>query len=135
MKEKIVIENDPVLFSEEEIKALKLTPEEMSILQAGVAAADTVDKLPDSEKEQEKLFAKIEKIIPNTPDMKKGFEQLIEIANKDPEFIEQILTLYNVVNSVEEFPPAATEKVSLEDIKKEQTAVIVEEIMKKPVKK
>ena len=135
MKEKIVIENDPILFTEEELKALNLTAEELSILQAGVAEADTADMLPESEKDADKLFAKIEKTIPNTSDMKEGFEKLIEIVKKDPKFLEQILTLYNLVNSVEVLPEATTEKVSLDAIKNEQTNITVEKIMSKPIKK
>lgn len=127
--EKIVIEQDPILFTEEEIKVLNLTQEELSILQAAMADADTVNKLPDSEKEEDKLFAKIEKKIPNTSDMKEGFEKIIEVSKKEPDFLEQILTLYTVVNSVEELPPPTAEKVSLEDIANEQATAIAEQII------
>lgn len=135
MSGKVVFEKDPEIFTEEEIKLLNISDEEMDTFQKAQAIVDTVALLPDSEKEQEKLFAKIDKLIPDTSDLKEGLEKLVEIIKDDPKFGEQLMALFVLVNSAKDEPEATTEKVSLDDIKKEQTAATVEQIMNKPIKK
>lgn len=108
----------PALFTEEELKKLNLTPEELANLEAADAFCDTAELLPDDEKGMDAFFDKIEKTFPN--DFQGAFEKLGEVAQKDPAFFRQLLALNSILNDVEEVPPARVEKINPNLVKKAQ---------------
>ena len=123
---KIVLENDPILFSEEELKASGLTQEELDILQDATALVDTADLLPE---EIDGILDRIEKEIPN--DFQAGLAKLGEIGKNDPAFFKQIMALYEVTNSVTTMPPPKTEKLSIEDLQNAASNEKLEELLNK----
>lgn len=102
---------DENILSEEFIKACGLTVEEVADLEAALALADTVEMLPENE---DKLFDKIEKTIPNNID--EGLDVFADLCNKDPKFFAQLVALAEINDVVSEAPAPTTTKLSKDDL-------------------
>ena len=130
MKKKVLNENESIIstmFTEKELAELKFTPEEIEALENAELISQAADFMPNSEKDMDAFFEKYDKTFPPSDDMFGTFKKFVELQKTDPDFYSQIIAMNALVDVVEEVPEATTEKVSLDDIKKEQNAQLSEE--------
>ncbi len=114
------------LFNEKELNKLGFSEEEIEILGDAEAYVDTIDLIPD---DIDKFMDKLEKTFPN--DYKNAdatIEKMDKVAQKDPEFMKQLIALVFAYNDVKEEQAPAVEKVSLTEINKVNDEVKNEEL-------
>ena len=85
-------------FTEEELKELNFTEEELAILEAASAYTDMASELMDADE----LVAKMEDCFGNLSqtDPNETFEKLGELCKTDPEFITQLVLAQEVLSEV-----------------------------------
>lgn len=94
-----------------EMKSLGLSEEEIIGIQYANDFCDIVDMLPD---DTEAFSKKIEDVF---PDNAQGiFDKIGDIAQNDPEFLQQLVAMSEVLSSVTEVAAPSVEKVTLSDI-------------------
>ena len=115
-------------FTEEELKKLNFTEEELNILEDASAYAETADILPDN---PDTFVNKLDKEFPSE-DPNKVFEKLAELAKKDSNFVNQILAVIELTGSARDDVAAnpQVEKVSLGEINKLNAEVRDAEVKK-----
>ena len=101
--------------SEEMIKELQLTEEEVKEYEDAMALVESIESI--SFDEMEKVMEKFYKLIPD--DYEEGLKKFMEIAQKQPEFIKKVITFFEIFNEIEVLPEPTIEKVSTDDIKKD----------------
>lgn len=105
-------------FTEEELKELNLTPEELDILEYASAYSQTVDMLPDDITE---LTDKIDETFKTDPKLSdeevfnSNIQKLSDLCDTDPEFVNQMIALQEVFSAIKPVPKeeendSATEK-------------------------
>lgn len=107
-------------FTEEELKEMNLTPEELDILEYASAYSQTVDMLPDDITE---LTDKIEETFKTDEnanlspeeEFNSKIQQLSKLCDTDPEFVNQMIALQEVFAAMrpdtqEEENDSSTEK-------------------------
>lgn len=103
------------MFSEEQIKELKndgLTDEEIEAFEDAFALKETVDMLPEN---IEEFIKEYESKIPD--DAVQGMKATFELAQKDPEFFNQMMALNIVMASeMEETPIRPAEKTFVTEL-------------------
>ena len=97
MAQKIV--NEFLPFTEEELKKLNFSQEELDILADAESYAQTAELLPE---DVDPILDRIEKEFPNGKDFDGAFKKLAELAQKDPKFYAQILALATVTGDCKE---------------------------------
>lgn len=115
------------MFTEKELKELDFTPEEVEILETAEAICMANDVMPDSEKDMDAFFDKFDATFPPSADFEGTLKKFMNLQNTDPKFLQQIIAMSALLDTVEEVPQAETQKVSLDEIKKEQAAVANED--------
>ena len=115
------------LFTEKELAELQFSEEEIESIEMAELISQSADVLPDSDAKLDEFFEKFDKMFPPSTDVEGTFKKFMNLQTTDPKFLEQIVAVSALIDTVEEFPPAATEKVSLEDIRKEQNAQLSDE--------
>jgi len=87
-------------FTEEELKELNLTPEELDILDYASAYSQTAELLPDDfdtfENKLDETFNDL-----GTPDA--VVEKLIDVCDKEPEFFAQMIALQEIMSAVKPY--------------------------------
>lgn len=101
--------------SEEMARDLNLTEEEVQEYEEAMALVETIESV--SFDEMEKVMNKFYKLIPD--DYDEGAKKFMELAQKQPEFIKKVITFFEILNSIEVLPEPTIEKVSSDDIKKD----------------
>lgn len=91
--------NEFLPFTEEEIKKLKFTQEELDILADAESYAQTADILPE---DIDPILDRIDKEFPNGKDFDGTFKKLAELAEKDPKFYAQVLALITLTGDCKE---------------------------------
>jgi len=87
-------------FTEEELKELNLTPEELDILEYAGAYAQTVELLPDDfDAFTEKIGETFSDV--NTPDG--AIEKITDLCESDPEFVSQMIAFQEVISAVKPY--------------------------------
>ena len=115
------------MFTEKELKELDFTPEEIEILETAEAICMANDVMPDSEKDMDAFFDKFDATFPPSADFEGTFKKFMNLQNTDPKFLQQIIAMSALLDTVEEVPAAETQKVSMADIEKEKAAVANED--------
>ena len=110
------------LFTEKELAELNFTEEEIAAIEDAEIMSQALDVLPDSEEGMDKFFDKINATFPPSPDAVGTFNKYMDLTKTDPKFVEQMVATSALLDMVEEVPPAKTEAISLDEIKKEQNA-------------
>lgn len=115
MEEKI----EQNLFTEEELKILNFSDEELDLLLEADATVKTFDMISG---DVEKIFKRIDKEFPN--DGVKTLEKFTELCKTDPKFITQLIAMNEVFSEVkpEVQGEAKVEKISTTDIQKSKTS-------------
>ncbi len=125
MKKKV--EKNESLFTDEELKVLKFSDEELEIISDANAIAKTSDMLPE---EADDLLNRIDKEFPD--DLAGTFEKLAELSQTDPKFVAQLVAMNEVFADVTTVPPTSVESVSVkEELLKEGIANIKKILRKK----
>ena len=103
------------VFTPEELKTLNFTEEELEILNGSYILSETAKILPEDDNA---FIKKVEKTFDGLSDDEIKAKAK-ELAEKDPEFAKQIVTLYSLyaLGVDEEAPTATVEKVDLNQIK------------------
>ena len=89
--------NSQNLFTEEELKVLKFSKEEMEEILDADAIAKTADMLPE---EVDGILDRIDKEFPD--DIEGAIKKYAELAEKDPNFIVQLVALNELMGDVKE---------------------------------
>lgn len=90
------------IFSENVYKIFKehgLTAEEVSTLENAEMLSQIVDLLPDDDKGNERLAAALEAVSKETT--KENMQNLLLIAQKDPQMLAQLLALTEVIDPIQ----------------------------------
>lgn len=114
------------VFTADEVKELGLTAEEVELFNDAEADVATAETLPENPNE---ILNKYLKLIPN--DFEKAMTVLSQIAEKDPKFFIQLLSMYYSLESVTESPKAEVQKVTLSDIKTEKNDELMNQLLAK----
>lgn len=114
------------VFTADEVKELGLTAEEVELFNDAEADVATAETLPENPNE---ILNKYLKLIPN--DFEKAMTVLSQIAEKDPKFFIQLLSMYYSLESVTEAPKAEVQKVTLSDIKTEKNNELMHRLLAK----
>ncbi len=114
------------VFTADEVKELGLTAEEVELFNDAEADVATAETLPENPNE---ILNKYLKLIPN--DFEKAMTVLSQIAEKDPKFFIQLLSMYYSLESVTEAPKAEVQKVTLSDIKTEKNDELMNRLLAK----
>lgn len=127
MKQKI--END--FFTEEELKILNFSAEELDLILDADATAKTAEMIPE---DISKIIKRIDKEFPN--DVNGTFEKLAQLCKSDPKFITQLMAITEVCSEVkpEVKAEASVQKVTKKDIsseKKNETLNEIKKVLKK----
>lgn len=88
--------NEFMPLTEEEIKEIGFTPEELEIIRNAEAMAQTIDILPE---EPDELYAKMEKLFPGNDNLDQVFEKLAGLEKNNPELLVQMVALSEATNS------------------------------------
>ena len=75
-------------FTEEELKQLNFTPEELDILESASAYSQTADMLPD---DPEDMLSKVETNFSENMTSDEVFQKLGELCESDPDFITELI--------------------------------------------
>lgn len=102
------------LFTEEELKILNLSEQELNDILDADALAKTAAMLPE---EPDAILKKIDKQFPD--DAAGILEKYAELAKKDPKFIMQLIAMNEIFGEVKPEEPPKVEKVSLTDVNNE----------------
>ena len=87
-------------FTEDEIKELNLTKEEIDILEYASAYSQTAELLPDDfDAFEEKLGNSFNDL--NTPD--EVIERITDLCETDPEFVNQMIAFQEVMSAVKPY--------------------------------
>ncbi len=86
-------------FTEEELKKLNFTQEELDILADAEGYAQTADLLPE---DIDPILDRIDKEFPNGKDFDGTFKRLAELAKNDPKFYAQVIALSTLVGDCKE---------------------------------
>ncbi len=122
-------ENKSILstvFTEKELAELDFTPEELEIVETAEAICQASDVMPDDEKEIDAFFEKFDAVFAPSEDLEGTFNKFMNLQKTDPKFFDQIVSMSALLDTIDEVPPAGTEKVSIADIEKEKSAVLNE---------
>lgn len=114
------------VFTADEVKELGLTAEEVALFNDAESDVATAETLPENPNE---ILNKYLKLVPN--DFEKAMTVLSQIAEKDPKFFIQLLSMYYSLESVTEAPKAEVQKVSLSDIKTEKNDELMNQLLAK----
>lgn len=106
------------MFTPEELAELKFTAEEIEILEGAEAMNRALKIMPDSEKEMDEFFARVEKEFPAGRPPEETFAHYQELMKTDIDFIGKMVTMSALVDEVEQVPPPTSEKVSADEINK-----------------
>ena len=109
------------------LKLKDFTPEEIEILETAEAICMANDVMPDSEKDMDAFFDKFDATFPPSADFEGTLKKFMNLQNTDPKFLQQIIAMSALLDTVEEVPAAETQKVSMADIEKEKAAVTKKE--------
>lgn len=88
--------NEFMPLTEEEIKEIGFTPEELEIIRNAEAMAQTADILPE---DPDELYAKMEKLFPGNDNLNQVFEKLNALGKTNPDLLIQMVALSEVTNS------------------------------------
>lgn len=88
-------------FTDEELKQLNLTKEELDILEYASAYSQTVDMIPD---DIDAFTEKIEENFGNGDDPMESIQKLTDLCDTDPEFVNQMIALQEVFSAVKPYP-------------------------------
>ena len=111
------------VFTADEVKELGLTAEEVELFNDAEADVATAETLPENPNE---ILNKYLKLIPN--DFEKAMTVLSQIAEKDPKFFIQLLSMYYSLESVTE---AEVKRVSSADIQTEKNNELMHRLLAK----
>ncbi len=115
------------LFTEAELAELNFSAEEIEAIENAEMISRAADVMPNSEKEMDAFFNKFDATFPPSADIEGTYQKFVDLAKSDPVFFNQIVAMHGLVDVVEEVPPAETSKVSLDEIKMEQSLQLDEE--------
>lgn len=115
------------IFTEKELAQLNFTEEELADIMAAEAMGEFVDIMPNGDKEMDEFFTKFEALFRTGEPAPVVYQRYMDLAKTDPKFQAQIVAMTFLLDQIEEVPESKTEKVSLEDIKKEQESQLSDE--------
>ena len=115
------------MFTDKELAELNFTPEEIEILENAEAICQANDVMPNSDKDMDAFFAKFDAIFTPSEDIQGTFDKFLNLQKTDPTFFHQIIAMSALLDTVNEVPPAETQKVSIADIEKEKAAITTAE--------
>ena len=108
--------NKDLMLTQEDYKALGLTPEQIELFEDANAIAESVDLLPD---DPMVMIDIIENRIPNG--MEAGMKYLDELAQNNPEIFTKLITMTALVSNIEQATePDNTVDPALANLSKEQ---------------
>lgn len=110
------------LYTKEQLKKFNFTPEEIEVIEEAELIRRTADLMPDTEEELDAFYAKLAATFPPSSDLKATYDKYLNLFKTDRKFVEQILAMSVLLDTVEDIPQAKTEKVTASDIKKEKVA-------------
>ena len=84
-------------FTEEELKKLNFTPEELEILEDASAYSQTVDMIPE---DFDTFANKVNDTFSDEDDANKTFEKIGNLCSTDQDFINQMIALQEVYSAV-----------------------------------
>lgn len=113
-------------FTEEELKQLNLTEEELNILEDASAISETLDMLPD---DPDKFLDRVDKEFPYN-DPNQVFQKLADLAKKDPAFVNELIAVVDLTGRAREVEEPQVEKVSINEINQLNEQARDEEIKK-----
>lgn len=88
-------------FTEEELKELNFTPEELETLEGASAYSETVDMLPD---DPDAFIKKIEETFSDDDNEDTTLQKLTDLCKTDPDFVNQMIALQEVYGAVKLYP-------------------------------
>lgn len=115
------------MFTDKELAELDFTPEEIEILENAEAICQANDVMPNDDKSIDAFFEKFDAIFTPSEDLQGTYDKFLNLQKTDPTFFHQIIAMSALLDTVNEVPPAETQKVSMDDIEKEKAAVATEE--------
>lgn len=83
-------------FTEEELKQLNFTPEELEILETASAYSQTTQMLPDDE---DALLKKIDETFSEDAPSDDTMQKIVDLCSTDPEFINQLIAVQEVLSA------------------------------------
>ena len=115
------------MFTDKELAELDFTPEEIEILENAEAICQANDVMPNDDKSIDAFFEKFDAIFTPSEDLQGTYDKFLNLQKTDPTFFHQIIAMSALLDTINEVPPAETQKVSMDDIEKEKAAVATEE--------
>lgn len=115
------------LFTDKELEELNFSEEELATLEEAELISRAADVVPSTEKEIDAFYKKLDALFPDNLSAEEHWERYVELQKTDPKFLEQIVAVSALLDTVEEFPPATAEKVSLEEVMGEKQSIADEE--------
>ena len=88
-------------FTDEELKKLNLTKEELDILEYASAYSQTVEMIPE---DMEEFSNKIEENFGSGDDPIESIQKLTDLCDTDPEFVNQMIAMQEVFSAVKPYP-------------------------------
>lgn len=91
-------------FTDEELRELNFTQEELDILESASAYSQTVDMLPDNDQDVQEFIQKIDDNFSEDDNPDVTLQKLTDLCKTDPDFINQMIALQEVYGSVRFYP-------------------------------
>ncbi len=101
----------------EDMKKYGITDEQIETLKDAESLVATAKLVPNN---VNKLLDAVNKVFPN--DIKGAMERYVEVAQKDPKFLAQLLATIELAEQVEVVKPASVEKITAGEISSQETA-------------
>ena len=89
--------NSYLPFTDEELKELNLTPEELDILEYASAYAQTVEMIPD---DYDFFEQKLDNTFEDTKNPDEVIERITDLCETDPDFVNQMIAFQEVFSAV-----------------------------------
>ena len=115
------------LFTEKELEELNFSEEEIANIEEAELISRAADLAPSTEKELDAFYEKLHTLFPATDSPEKILETYVNLEKTDPKFLAQFVAMNALIDTVEEFPPATAEKISLEEVAAEKDSIEKEE--------
>lgn len=118
--------NNDLIFTPEELKELKFTEEELELFEDTRAIVETAETLPEN---PDKLLDFYNKKVPN--DFEKALNALGELSKSNPKFVQDLLSMFYLMEDVEQEPAPEVQKVTLSDINAEKNDDLLNRLLAK----
>ena len=96
-----VLNNSFLSLTEEELKELNFTPEELQILEDAGAYAQTIDMFPE---DFDAFQNQLDSTFSQEDDPEVTLQKLADLCQTDPDFVNQMLAIQEVFSSAKYYP-------------------------------